>query len=585
MAIAKQKVSPGRLAASLKLATARADTCGFAARLWECDGTLWKQDRAHRAVIANRLGWLDSPFNMAGKVREIAAFKKRALRDGLKAVVLLGMGGSSLAPEVFSLIFPAKAREMAFHMIDSTDPQSIRKLRAKLDLSSTLFIIASKSGGTVETLTQFEYFWNECERAKLEDVGSHFSAITDSGSGLEARATELGFRHIFINAGDIGGRYSVLSFFGLVPASLLGIPISRLLASGQQMAGVCQGDDAGGNPALLLGALMAAASLQGVDKLTFLSSKAMVPFVPWVEQLVAESTGKEGKGVVPVEGEALGKISEYSGDRLFVRMALLEEKPDRGKRIFERAASRGDACIELILPNREALGGEFMRWELATAWASALMEINPFDEPNVKESKDNTGRILKTFSQRGDFPTAEPRVAARPFEIYSDNGTWKRIQDAMKQRVIALEKPVDALAGLLALARGGDYMALLAYMDRNSDVEAVLAELRALLRTRTGMPILRGYGPRFLHSIGQLYKGGGDNGIFIQITREDKPDLAIPGRDYTFGQLKRAQAMGDLKSLVSRGRRAIRIHLPANAMPALERLPGVVEKALVTIGL
>ncbi|MBE7560609.1 glucose-6-phosphate isomerase [bacterium] len=591
MKAASQTLSPGRLAAPFRLKLARARAQRLAARLWERDPALWKSDPAHQAVIANRLGWLDAPVAMLENLDEIKRFVRGVRHDLMNTVVLLGMGGSSLAPEVFSQFFhpnlfgQLEEDALELHVLDSTDPESILKLRRVLSLPRVLFLVSSKSGGTIETRTQCDYFWQECEAALGEEAGRHFAAITDAGSELEKLARERSFRHVFLNPPDIGGRYSALSLFGLVPAALLGIPLSPLLEDADAMLKACRHTDLAKNPALAMAVLLAVAAKHDMDKLTFLPSPALAPFVPWIEQLIAESTGKEGMGIIPVEGEAVGTMPEYGPDRVFVRMALASDDADDGAGLFEQARLRHEPCIEITLPTRIDLGGEFVRWEMCTAWLGALLSVNPFDEPNVKESKDATARILASFQHYVGEAEDDRRAQGEGFRLYAGEQTWAALEEENRLREETSRDAVHVLAGFLALVRSRDYLALLAYLDRNQQVEARLATLRALLRRRLGIPILRGYGPRFLHSIGQLYKGGPNSGLFIQITRDDAPDLGIPGRAYTFGQLKAAQALGDLEALSARGRRALRLHLEHEPMTTLDRLPVFFEEALELLGL
>ncbi len=586
MKIAQQTLSPGRLAAPFRLSLARARGQRLAARLWERDASLWKRDSSHQQVIANRLGWLDSPALMMEKVDEIKKFVRGVHHDLQHTAVLLGMGGSSLAPEVFSQVFhpnqfgQLEGEALTLHVLDSTDPQTLLNLRRSLALPRTLFIVASKSGGTIETRTQLDYFWHECEAALGTEAGRHFTAITDAGSALETLARERGFRQLFLNPPDIGGRYSALSYFGLVPAALLGVPLLPLLEDADAIIKACRHTDTAKNPALSMATLLALAAEHGMDKLTFLCSPSLAPFAPWIEQLVAESTGKEGKGVIPVEGETVGPLPEYGADRVYVRMALAGEDSDDAARLFEQARVHHEPCVEIVLPTRIDLGGEFVRWEMCTAWLGALLEVNAFDEPNVKESKDATARILASFEHYSSEAEADLRVEADSFRLYAGEQTWARMQEESRLREHTCGDPVHFLAGFLGLAHAREYLAILAYLDRNHEMEARLAGLRVLLRRRLGLPILRGYGPRFLHSIGQLYKGGPDTGLFLQITRDDAPDLSIPGRAYSFGQLKQAQALGDLEALVAHGRRAVRLHLRAEPLSTLDRLPALLDQAL-----
>ena len=591
MKTSQMNISAGRLAAAHRMNLLRARARRFSQRLWERDATLWKSDEEHARVIANRLGWLDSPLAMKEVIPEIEHFVRSVRNDLLDTVVLLGMGGSSLAPEVFAQVFAPghfgqpEGDALHLHVVDSTDPMTISRLRATLDLERTLFLVSSKSGGTIETRSQLDYFWAEAGAALGEGAAKHFVAITDAGSGLESLARERGFREVFRNASDIGGRYSVLSYFGLVPAALVGAPLGPLLESAGEMIKMCRKADVTKNPALQLAALLAVGWRYGIDKLTFLCSDSMAPLVPWIEQLVAESLGKEGVGIVPIEGERPGPLAEFGPDRLFVRLALVGEEPDDANELFQQARVRHEPCAEILATNRLALAGEFMRWELATAWTGAFMELDPFDEPNVTESKEYTSKIMADWETYAEEDRAGLRREEGPYMLHADEANWQRVLRECTVRNLRCEQLEDILSGFLGLVRGADYLALLAYVDRNDESEEALAAVRTLLRARMGLPVLRGYGPRFLHSIGQLYKGGGDQGLFVQITHDPGADLPIPGRPYTFGRLEAAQAMGDFLALSSRGRRVVRLHLPEHPAQPLAELAGLFERALDALGL
>jgi len=469
-------------------------------RIWARDHTVWKPDPAE---ISDRLGWLTVSEQMTECADELVAFGRQVAGDGFQHVVLLGMGGSSLAAEVIHATFGAAAGFPALHVLDTTDPASIIALEASVDLDRTLFLVASKSGGTIETLSQFAYFHAKVRR------GQQFVAITDSGMKLEALAREHGFRRVFLNRPDIGGRYSALSFFGLVPAALTGAPVHELLDQAAEMACACASCvPASENPGLWLGAVIGEAAGAGRDKLTLALPAAIGSFGTWVEQLIAESTGKEGRGILPVEGEPLGHATVYGDDRLFVSVG-------------DEPGLEPGVCLPFH--NAAQLGAEFFRWEFATAVAGAILGINPFDQPNVKEAKDATNRILEA----GHVP---------------DPG-------------------LDDLGALLDKVRPGDYIAITAYIPRNAENEEALRRVRTRLRDRYKVATTVGFGPRFLHSTGQLHKGGPNTGVFVQVVAGDGADLAIPGKPYTFGTLKAAQALGDLESLRAHGRRVARVRL------------------------
>jgi glucose-6-phosphate isomerase len=482
------------------------------------------------------------------------------------------MGGSSLAPEVFSLVFPAPGppRQRLF-VLDSTDPASVLGVERAVKLPQTLFIVASKSGKTIETLSQFRYFHNAVAYAGVTPPGQNFVAITDAGSYLEELAREHKFRRTFLNPADIGGRYSAISFFGLMPAALWGVKLDEALAAGAAMKQSCGAATAAdANPALTLGALLGAGAQQGVNKLFLLSTPSLASLGCWIEQLVAESTGKEGKGVVPVAGEVAGP-AELFADGAVAALTLDGEDRTALDVLLESLEGREVPVADIRLATREELAGEFYKWELATAVTGVTLQINPFDEPNVQESKDNTGRILDEFARTRIIPVGVPRLAEGEIGLYVDGVARNRIFT----REIAA-----ALRTFFTDRQPGDYLSILAYLDRSAENTRRLEALRLLLRDRLKMPVLLGFGPRLLHSIGQLYKGGPSQGMFLQLTAADPEDAAIPGADYTFGQLKMAQALGDMQSLVKRDKPAVRLHMKGGATAGLPHVQAMIEAAL-----
>jgi glucose-6-phosphate isomerase len=479
-------------------------------RIWQKDFTVWRDDPTE---ISDRLGWLTVHDAMHGQVAELEAFASHCAADGLTHAVLAGMGGSSLAPEVLRETMGVSQGMLDLVVLDTTHPDQILAAERSLPLDRTLFVIASKSGTTTETLSHFAYFWE-----KVPD-GSRFVAITDAGTPLEQLAAEHGFRRTFLNPPDIGGRYSALSYFGLVPGALIGADLDGLLPRAIEMARACAADvPAANNPGARLGATIGEAALTGRDKLTLVLDHHVRAFGYWVEQLIAESTGKEGKGIVPVDGEDLGEPAVYGADRLFVGIG-----PDSVGKALGVFQDADHPVIHLELEDAIELGGEFFRWEFATALAGAVLGINPFDQPNVQEAKDATKRLLA----QGDPP---------------DPG-------------------YDDLGPLVQQVRPGDYLAIQAYLPRNQETERRLHAARMRLRDRLKVATTLGFGPRFLHSTGQLHKGGPNTGVFIQIVEPPDEDAPIPGEPYTFGQLIAAQALGDLQSLREHGRRVARVRL------------------------
>ena len=543
---------------------------GFTRRLWAKDATLWKSGADEQRAIKNRLGWLTVTESMLEQCDRLHAFAAEVKEAGFQRAVLLGMGGSSLAPEVFQRTFGPAAGHPDLAVLDTTDPAAIMALERRLDIARTLFIVSSKSGTTTETLALYRYFFDKVRAAKGPRAGENLVAITDPGTPLEHLACENGFRRCFLNPADIGGRYSALSYFGLVPAAILGMDIDRLLdgaeALVQASASCIPPQD---NPGIWLGAILGELAKAGRDKVTLLSSPAVAAFGAWLEQLLAESTGKEGGGLIPVDGEPLGEPAAYSDDRLFIHLHLDGQADglDEELRALETA---GHPVIRLRLANAYDLGQEFFRWEVATAAASAILGINPFDEPNVRESKENTDRVLKQQAQTQRAPLFQEDGLA----LYCDEETATALRKA------AGDGPLAAyLAAHLRRARPGDYLALMAYLPPWPEHDEALQAIRLRLRDALRLATTLGYGPRFLHSTGQLHKGGPDKGVFVQLTVDDPEELPIPGEAYGFSALKQAQALGDLISLQSKGRRVVRIHLGRDVGASLRRLKTLTEEA------
>ncbi len=490
------------------------------ARIWRHDHSVWKSDPAE-ITEPNRLGWLTVIDSMIDQAPELARFAAGVAAEGYETAVVLGMGGSSLAPEVFQRTFGSAPDRLSLEVLDTTDPGTILDLRQRLNLGKTLFIVSSKSGTTQETLSQFSYFWEQ-----IPD-GVHFVAVTDSGTPLETLGREREFRKVFANPADIGGRYSALSFFGLVPASLVGVDLEVLLKNARAVAEACRTNPPSENPGALLGAFLGQTAAVGRDKLTLVLPEELSSLGDWIEQLIAESTGKEGKGIVPIAGETLGSPEVYGADRAFV---ALGEHPG-----LDAIENFGHPVLRLPFENRMQLGGEFFRWEFATAIAAHVLKINPFDQPDVQAAKDATARILS----EGPKP-----ASGKPTSIES----------------------------VLATLEKGDYLGLLAYLPPKTEIEAPLELLRLKIRQRYGVATSLGFGPRYLHSTGQLHKGGPGTGAFIQIIEDAAADLAIPGQPHSFDQLRQAQALGDFESLTDRGRRVARINLGGNLLAGIDRL-------------
>ncbi|GAB4474908.1 MAG: hypothetical protein Kow00124_15390 [Anaerolineae bacterium] len=533
-------------------------------RIWAHDHTVWKPDPTE---IANRLGWLD----IAGRMREhLDAMQElaAAVREaGYTHVLLLGMGGSSLAPEVFFKTLGAAEGYPSLTVLDSTDPGAVLSARKAVDLAHTLFVVSTKSGGTVETLSAFRYFYNQvADQVGRKHAGEHFIAITDAGSKLEKLAHQHGFRAVFLNDPNIGGRYSALSYFGLLPAALIGANVSRLITRAMAAAEACSTDvSAENNPGLWLGAVIAELAKAGRDKLTLVISEPVASFGDWAEQLVAESTGKEGKGILPVVGEPLLGPEVYGDDRLFVHLQLGDDATYVAA--LQKLEEAGHPVVRLRLADLYDLGIQMYLWEFATAAAGHLLGINPFDQPDVEAAKVLARKVVDEFSGSGMLPLEKAAVTGQGISLFG----------AVQAAALS-----DALTEFLGGARPGDYIAIQAYVQPTPAVDQALAALRLRLLERFHLATTVGYGPRFLHSTGQLHKGDAGKGVFIQLTADMPVDVPIPDEvgssvsTITFGILKTAQALGDGQALRSRGRRVIRLHLDADVPAALARLTEVI---------
>ena len=546
---------------------------GFVSRLWAKDPTLWHQDPTHQKIIRNALGWLHITEQQVHHLSRIKGVAESVRAAGFKHVLLLGMGGSSLCPEVFRMTFGVLPGFPELHVLDSTVPAQVRSFEKRVDLARTLCIVSSKSGSTIEPLVFYRYFFDRLRQVKGDKAGEHFIAITDPGSMLESLAQESKFRDILPGVPDIGGRYSALSNFGIVPAAIMGVNVEHLLDRAERMRQSCDShvppED---NPGVMLGIVLGELAKQGRDKITFVTSPAISDLGAWLEQLIAESTGKEGKGIIPVDDEPLGPPDVYGRDRLFayIRDAGSPDSDQDAKvAALEKA---GHPVIRIELTDLINLGEEFFRWEMATAVAGSLLGINAFDQPNVQESKDYTKNFLDEYKKTGRLPEEEPVLSAEGITIYGDAANRQALKGAS-----TLE---EALKAHLVRVQGGDYVAVNAYVERTDVSHRVLQNIRLRVRDKRKVATTLGYGPRFLHSTGQLHKGGPNSGVFLQITSDDAQDLPIPGEPYTFGVLKAAQALGDFLSLSKRNRRAIRVHLGADVEAGLERLQQAMEKVL-----
>lgn len=527
------------------------------ARIWKHDHTVWKPDPTE---ITNRLGWLHSPQVMMEAIPEITAFADSVRAEGYTQALLLGMGGSSLAPEVFRFTFGVKPGYLDLAVLDSTDADAVLAHAQRLDLAKTLFIVSTKSGGTVETFSFFKYFYNLIA-AKIgsEKTGAHFIAITDPGSGLADTAKQYNFRQTFLNDPNIGGRYSALSYFGLVPAALLGVDLKKLLDVAQKMAADSKGED---NSSGQLGAVIGELAVAGRDKVTLIASPPIKYFGAWAEQLIAESTGKEGKGILPVDGEEVGAPNVYANDRVFAYLRLEGDTTYDAK--VEALRQAGHPVVQLNLHNLYDIGSEFFRWEIATIIASRRLKINPFDQPNVESAKVLARQMVAAYQKAGKLPESTPSLQVNGVSVYSD---------------LLAKNLKEVLTKFLAQAQSGrSYVALQAYVQPTPETEVALQNLRTKIQTHLRVATTVGYGPRFLHSTGQLHKGDAGNGLFIQFTSDPMQDAAIPDEagapksSMTFGVLKLAQALGDRQALLEAKRRVIRFHFAKDVAGELQNL-------------
>ena len=541
---------------------------GDVRRLWAGDASLWTGGDEGKW-----LGWLDVVESERSGEAELQRFAEEVKRAGYRDVALLGMGGSSLGPEVLGESFPQAPGFPRLHVLDSTDPQQIRHFEEGLDLEKTLFIVSSKSGSTLEPNIFRAYFFARAAAALgEEEARRRFVAITDPGSALDR--DKGGFGRIFHGVPSIGGRYSVLSKFGIVPAAAIGIDLARFLECAARMVRSCApAVPPAENPGVRLGAILGAAAKAGRDKVTILASPGLADFGAWLEQLLAESTGKQGKGIVPVDAEPLGSPEVYGSDRLFAYLRLPSDADDETARHVAALAAAGHPVVEIVVPEPMQLGQEFFRWEMATAVAGAIIGIDPFDQPDVEASKVKTRELTAAYETSGKLPEEAPFFAADGVELFAD----------LKNAAV-LKPEASSLGGTLKAhlrrAGPGDYVALLAYVERSPEHVALMQRLRRTIRDKTKAATCLGFGPRFLHSTGQAYKGGPNSGVFLQITAADPFDLPVPGQRYGFSTVKAAQARGDFDVLAERGRRALRVHLTGDLDAGLAKLVKAADEAL-----
>ncbi|MBC7922223.1 MAG: bifunctional transaldolase/phosoglucose isomerase [Ferruginibacter sp.] len=540
----------------------------FAEGFWNKEASLWKDDPKAQESIRSFMGWLRVAETMVQAVPKLEQFTNEVKKAGFRHVVVVGMGGSTMTPIVFQKSFPMGPNGLPMSILDTTDPATIRQLEASLPLADTLFIVASKSGTTAEPLAFGNYFYDRIKALKGDRAGENFVAITDPGTPFVEAARQQGYREVFLNFADIGGRYSGLSYFGLVPAALYGIDTGELLERTIRMMRACGAyGPVEQNPGLELGVALGELARQGRDKLTLVVPPSLSDLGLWMEQLVAESTGKEDKGILPVAGESLGDPGVYSDDRVFAYVGLKDESDSANKRKLDQLAKAGHPIIYTELTDMLDLGQEFFRWEVAIPVAGAVLGINPFDQPNVQESKNNTDRLIGQVEKEGKLPKNEELAL-------EENGLEFYVPTNADSAASLLEEFFNQ-------ANYGDYVSIQAYLTETPAVSTALQKLRQYVQEHLHVATTSGYGPRFLHSTGQYHKGGPNTGLFLQLTADSADDLPLPGRSYTFGTLKSAQAQGDLEALRKHSRRALRVDLGANAADGLNKLLKMLESIQV----
>src|SRR5438552_3248712 len=563
---------PQDLSAAVEAALDDWDVKDKVRRLWARDASLWTNSDEGKW-----LGWLSIVHEQQRSIRRFSNFALEVKDAGFSHVLLLGMGGSSLCPEVMTKSFGMIEGFPELHVLDSTDPAQIRTLENKIDAANTLFIVSSKSGSTLEPNIFKQYFFERVRQVVGDDeVGNRFVAITDPGSKLRQEADTDRFRKIFLGVPSIGGRYSALSDFGLAPAAAMGVDVAKFLDRTHAMVNACGANvSARNNPGVILGALLGVADKQGRDKITFIASPGIHDLGAWLEQLLAESTGKNGKGLIPVDREPPASPEAYGDDRIFIYLRLDDDAGSAPDAAIEAIEDAGQPVVRISVEDVYNLGQEFFRWEIATAVAGWIIGIKPFDQPAVEGSKLATRKLTGEYEQREELPAETPIFEGDGIKLFADERNAKALNEAASETSLLeyLKAHLDRLA-----AR--DYFALLAYIEMNDDHETLLQSMRGAVRDRRRVATCLGFGPRFLHSSRQAYKGGPNTGVFLQITCDDAVDMPVPGQKYAFGIVKAAQERGDFEVLAERERRALRVHLGANVSDSLAKLEASIKEAL-----
>jgi glucose-6-phosphate isomerase len=565
--LSKQKLNSGSLETVYKSQLDRAHKTGLITEIINKNPAVFrKRDKGHQKIILNRLGWVDVVEEMQAEMRRIDELVQYVRQMGTRHLLVLGMGGSSLGPEVFGKLFGAKSWLKSYTIIDTTAPSQLESIMKTIDLEKSFFIISSKSGATIETISQFRFFFKKMKQLRPLKVGNYFAAITDRGTDLHRMARRNRFQETFINHEDIGGRYSALSFFGLVPAAFTRADLPEIIKHANDFLNIMK-DEGSTNDALTLGTLMGCCAKSGCDKLKFITTESIAPFIVWIEQLVAESTGKELKGIIPIEGGANG-AGYNPEDCLYINYSM---RGDRARSLPMQKGSVGRLpSIAIEMFDLSTIGAEMLKWEMATTIAATIMGVNPFDEPNVAESKRNMAAILHHKRGPRKIIPIDPYTSYDGLDVISISG----IKGLERKRNVGAE---EMMQKFLAGIRKGDYLSILCYSEMDDEIEERLTRLRRLIETKYAITTLRGYGPRFLHSTGQLFKGGSQKGHFLIIEREYKTDYEIPGQNISFGRLIKAQAQGDIKALRKRKRPVININLKEDPSAGLDRLCELVD--------
>ncbi len=559
--------------AAVDAGLAELEAARFSERLWAKDPTLWKDEKEQQKLIRHSLGWLDAPLVSGAALGPVKAFAEAAATEGFRQALVLGMGGSSMCVEVLRAVFGSAPGRLELLTLDSTHPDAVEALAKRLDLDKTLFIVASKSGGTVEPNAFFDYFWDLCSRRPGAKPGRQFVAITDAGTSLDKMSRERSFRKTFLNPSDVGGRFSALTLFGLVPAALAGIDAGELLSRARRAAAAFSPQTpTPANLALRLGAFIGCHARDGRDKLTLVLPASLESFGLWVEQLVAESTGKEGRGVLPVTGEPLRAPSAYGRDRAFVRLALKDRPEPPVDAALAALEQAGHPVMRLDVDDILDLGAQFLLWEAATAAAGFLLKVNPFDQPDVQTAKDKAKEVLSGLK---DASPEKASVRAGGLAAFADAGLLSALKaDAGQDRPLR-----EVLGAHLSRAKAGDYVAVLAFLAETDENRRLIEDIRQRLSARTTAPVTLSWGPRYLHSTGQLHKGGPAKGVFLVLGDTGKAKPAVPGKPFSFGELCRAQAKGDADAMLAGGRRLLRLDLDANTTDNLRALANALSDA------